>query len=68
MIALKGDRVRVESGDTGEVIELWGRARIFMCLKRDSDGKSIPMFASDVAEVLTRNQVGNERRGRFWHG
>jgi hypothetical protein len=68
MIALKGDRVRVESGDTGEVIELWGRARTFMSLKRDSDGKSIPMLASDVAEVLTRNQVGQERRGRFWHG
>ncbi|MBP1992524.1 hypothetical protein [Paenibacillus eucommiae] len=54
MIILKGDIVRTKSGETGEVIETWGIARTFIRLKRDSDGRSIPMFESEVVELIRR--------------
>ncbi|WP_054028613.1 hypothetical protein [Bacillus sp. FJAT-28004] len=68
MIVLKDDSVRLSSGETGIVIELWGRARPFMTFKRDSDGASIPLQASEVNEVLKRNRASKERSGSFWHG
>ncbi|NQX67954.1 hypothetical protein HQN90_17675 [Paenibacillus alba] len=51
MYIFKGDRVRLVSGKTGEVTETWGIARTFIRLLCDSDGKTIPVFATDVVEV-----------------
>lgn len=64
MIVLKDDSVRLSSGETGIVIELWGRARPFMSFKRDSDGASVPLPASDVKEILQRAPAKN--KGRRW--
>lgn len=68
MNVLKDDTVRLSSGETGIVIELWGRARPFMTFKRDSDGASFPLQVSDVKEVLKSNRFGKGRSGHFWHG
>lgn len=64
MIVLKDDSVRLTSDETGMVIELWGRARPFMSFKRDSDGTSVPLPASDVKEILQRAPV--KKNGRRW--
>ncbi|MFX3635425.1 MAG: hypothetical protein ACE3L7_04000 [Candidatus Pristimantibacillus sp.] len=60
----KGDRVRVASGHIGEVIEIWGKAHLFIRLKRDLDGRTIPMFESDIKEILQR--VPEKKQGRRW--
>lgn len=59
----KGDIVRTSTGITGEVIELWGIARSFIRLKPE-DGKSIPMFARDVIEVIKRAKPEKEVKKR----
>ncbi len=45
---LKGDRVQMVDGSTGEIVELWGVARLFARIKRDSDGKTTPVMASHI--------------------
>lgn len=61
MIVLKGDFVRTSSGETGEVTEVWGLARTFLRLKKE-DGKHIPIFESDVLEIIKRPK--QKSRGR----
>lgn len=63
MIVLKGDKVRTASGSIGEVIETWGRARNFLSLKLESNGKSIPIPETDVKEIIQRKQ-DTKRWGR----
>ncbi len=45
---LKGDRVQLVDGSTGEIVELWGFARTFARIKLDSDGRLIPVMASYI--------------------
>jgi len=40
MIVFKGDEVRLKSGETAEIIETWGVARVW-CKLKTSDGKTI---------------------------
>ena len=54
LLILKGDKVRIESGETGEVIDLWGIARKFVSIKQDSDGRTVPMVESKIIEVIYR--------------
>lgn len=53
MIVLKGDIVRTSCGLTGEVTEVWGLATTFLRLKMEN-GKTKPIFESEVAEILKR--------------
>ncbi|CAH1190364.1 hypothetical protein PAECIP111893_00295 [Paenibacillus plantiphilus] len=66
MIVLKGDIVRTHDGLTGEVIDVWGKARSFIKLKCASSGMSIPMFESEVSEIVERSSKkgGKEREKR----
>lgn len=64
MIVFKGDRVRMASGDTGEVIEIWGIARTFIRLLRDSDRKLVPFMEADVVEVSRAKPARGQKRGR----
>ncbi|MNW66187.1 hypothetical protein D3C74_446340 [compost metagenome] len=59
----KGDIVRTSSGITGEVVELWGIARSFVRIMPEC-GKSIPMFARDVVEVVKRAKSEKEAKKR----
>ena len=52
MMILKGDKVRLHNGETGEVLDVWGFARTFVRIKKDSDGKSLPVIESEIAEVI----------------
>jgi hypothetical protein len=49
---LKGDVVRLKSGETGEVIEVWGLARTFARV-RTKDWILLVM-EDDIAEVVRR--------------
>jgi len=45
---LKGDRVTLLCGRTGEVLETWGVARTFARIKLDASPRTIPVMASDI--------------------
>lgn len=77
MKLMKGDRVRLHqfhlfkgesipdipvSEWTGEILDTWGFSRDFVKVKRDFDGRVIPMMANDVAEILEKAKQG--KRGR----
>jgi hypothetical protein len=64
MIVLKDDKVRIKSGETGVVLAWWGSAYGFISFKRESDGCVIPMFETDVVEVIQRDQ--GKKLGRRW--
>ncbi len=62
---LKGDRVQLNDGSTGEVIELWGFARTFARIKLDSDGRLIPVMASYIVSYqrpMTKPKWGGVSR------
>ncbi|KKO51983.1 hypothetical protein [Paenibacillus sp. DMB20] len=61
MSVLKGDIVRTNSGETGEVTDVWGLASTFLRLKKE-DGKTKPIFESDVIEIIKRPK--SPSRGR----
>ncbi|WP_138756460.1 hypothetical protein [Paenibacillus sinopodophylli] len=62
MIILKDDKVKLACGATGVVTDLFGKARLHMWFKNDLDGKSEPMPASDVVEIVQRGPIKWGRR------
>lgn len=61
MSILKGDRVELKSGETGEVIETWGISRLYMRVRKESDGKTIPVMDSEVAAKLPKAPTWGRR-------
>lgn len=61
MILFKGDRVRIRTGETGEVLETWGKARDWVRVLLE-DGRSVPLFVSDIKEVVRRKPTGKQNR------
>jgi hypothetical protein len=45
---LKGDRVMLSCGRTGEVLDIWGFAMTFARIKLDTSNQTIPVMASDI--------------------
>ncbi|MNF12913.1 hypothetical protein D3C80_2145670 [compost metagenome] len=56
MIVLKDDVVRTTAGEIGVIIKTWGTYEAFVQIKRQEDGKQLPMFARDVAEIIRRSR------------
>ena len=54
MFVFKGDVVRTRSGETGEITATWGVARAHAELRQDSDGRAVPIFQAEIAEVIRR--------------
>jgi hypothetical protein len=54
MIVLKDDVIRTKAGEIGVVIKTWGTYEAFVQIRRQEDGKQLPMFARDVKEVIRR--------------
>lgn len=57
MIVLKGDIVRMKSGETAEVLEIWGVARESARLKIVSDNTKKIQFVDEISEVIQRGNV-----------
>ncbi|GGF77459.1 hypothetical protein GCM10010912_23160 [Paenibacillus albidus] len=53
MLVLKGDVVRTSSGLSGEVMEVWGIARLWARLRQD-DGQTAFILRTDVTEIVKR--------------
>ena len=53
MIVLKGDTVELVSGETAEVIEIWGIARTWYKL-RTSDGKTCFGMDNKIESIIRR--------------
>lgn len=60
MLIFKGDKVRLESGAEGEVIELWGYNRLFVRIKTDY-GRIIPAMGSEVVSKLAKKPTWGRR-------
>jgi hypothetical protein len=55
MTILKGDRVKLKSGETGIVVDIWGVARIW--IKVDTgNGHYLICMAADVERITAREQ------------
>ena len=55
MIVLKGDMVKLKSGETGTVIDTWGIARNW--IKVDTgDGQFVLCMTEYVAKIIKRDQ------------
>ncbi|GED33997.1 hypothetical protein P9G84_22525 [Brevibacillus centrosporus] len=55
MICLKGDEVKMKSGEIGVVTETWGLARDWCKLKKD-DGSTIITMTEDIESIIKRNR------------
>lgn len=64
MIVLKDDRVQTKTGDTGQVIDIWGVARTLLRLRRESDGQAIIIFEHDVSAILERRREPRTKWGK----
>jgi len=53
MICLKGDTVRLKTGETAEVLETWGRARYWYKLKT-GDGKIVYAMNENIESIIRR--------------
>ncbi|REK54049.1 MAG: hypothetical protein C6W55_12475 [Thermobacillus sp.] len=58
MTVLKGDRVRLQTGETGIVVEVWGIARTW--LKVDTGSGHVICMAAAVERIINRD------KGRKW--
>lgn len=56
MIVLKGDIVKMKSGETAEVLEIWGVARESARLKIVSDNTKKIQFVDEISEVIQRDK------------
>ncbi|MGF6356137.1 preprotein translocase subunit YajC [Paenibacillus sp. 4624] len=61
MIVLKGDTVKLSSGEVGEVTEVWGAARTSIRIL-PKDSKPILAFESDVTEIVKRPKKSPRER------
>jgi len=61
MIVLKGDEVKLKSGDTAEVVDIWGVARTWHKLKL-SNG-SITYAMTDQIEAIVRRYSDKRKWG-----
>ena len=55
MTVLKGDRVKLRTGETGIVVEAWGVARTW--LKVDTGGGHVICMAAAVEKIIAREQM-----------
>lgn len=62
MICLKGDEVRLKSGETGEIIDTWGVARNW-CKVKSSNGKIIYTMTENIETIISRE---SDRKRRKW--
>lgn len=53
MFVLKGDTVKLKSGETGIIIDTWGVARDWVKIKTH-DGKTLICMASIVETIIKR--------------
>lgn len=61
MIVLKGDTVRTNCGQSGEVLDIWGIARPWAKLRKDN-GELAFILRTDVTEVIKRLPVKKGKR------
>lgn len=59
---LKGDIVKTKSGDTGEVMDIWGVARVWLKIKTD-DGRLLYLMSDQVESIIKREQ-GRKKKWR----
>jgi hypothetical protein len=61
MTLLKGDVVRLKTGETGEIIEVWGLARTFARVR--TEDQVLLVTATDITKVVRRTAIRSlERR------
>ncbi|EJW19181.1 hypothetical protein PAV_1c01520 [Paenibacillus alvei DSM 29] len=61
MIVLKGDEVKLKSGETAVVIDVWGVARLW-CKLKTNDGKVIFVMAAESIDSIIRRYF-EKRKG-----
>ena len=55
MIVLKGDKIKLKTGETAEVLDIWGIARTW-CKLKTSDGKISLAMAEEIESIISRRK------------
>ncbi len=62
MICLKGDTVKLKSGETAEVLDSWGVARSWYKLQTD-DGRAVYAMTEHIESIVKRHF---NKKGKGW--
>lgn len=60
MIVLKGDTVKLKTGEVGDVTEIWGKART--SIRLETNAGSVLTFETEVEEVIKRPKKSPRER------
>ncbi|MGF9907296.1 hypothetical protein [Brevibacillus porteri] len=61
MLCLKGDEVKMKSGEIGIVTDTWGIARDW-CKVKTNDGQIIITMNENIESILKRNREKSRRK------
>jgi hypothetical protein len=65
MICFKGDEVKLRSGETGEVLDIWGVARTWHKIQI-SEGRIIFAMTENIESIVKRhNEKGKRWRAQY---
>ncbi|MFI8712006.1 hypothetical protein [Brevibacillus brevis] len=61
MLCMKGDEVKMKSGEIGTVTDTWGIARDW-CKVKANDGQIIITMTENIESILKRNREKSRRK------
>lgn len=62
MICFKGDEVKLRSGETGEVLDIWGVARTWHKIQT-SDERIVFAMTENIESIVKRH---TDKKGKRW--